>query len=547
MFSYIINLAILIGINAILAVTLNFILGYAGIFSLAHAIFFGIGAYTAAVAAMKFGADFAVATAAGMVVSGVISLALALPALRVRGEYFVAASLGLQMLAVTVFSEWKSVTGGIGGLIGIPPARLFGFDVSDPVLFLGLTLACLAVILLVIRALVRSSFGRSLKAIRDDETAASALGKNVALLKTLAVVVSSSFAAVAGSLFAFYLSFINVESFVLEVSVQIIAMVIIGGTGTLLGPVIGAVIVLLLPALLTYLPYLPPTEIGSIQQMIYGLAMVLLMIFRPSGLWGYGSDSRKTGRAMTGEILLQADNISKTFGGLKAVDDVSFALRAGIVTTLVGPNGAGKTTLFNAMTGHLVPDQGAVTFLGKSILGLPHWKVARLGIGRTFQDLKLFSHMTVLENVTTATEPGSWLWQTGGRAAKARAASASSARWRRRSCSDRRDARAVDLSYAERKFLSIARIMASGARLWLLDEPASGLDRSSYDRFLTVLRNEVKSGVTICIIEHNLDIVQGISDRIAFLDQGKLLAEGEPKTILSDPALAAIYFGERAA
>jgi branched-chain amino acid transport system permease protein len=296
MTTYIISLAILIGINAILAVTLNFILGYAGIFSLAHAIFFGIGAYTAAILAMKFGADFTVATAAGMLLSGVISLALALPALRVRGEYFVAASLGLQMLAITVFSEWKSVTGGIGGLIGIPSPRFLGFDVSDPVRFLALTIACLAVILIAIRALVRSSFGRSLKAIRDDETAASALGKNVALLKTLAVMVSAAFAAVAGSLFSFYLSFINVESFVLEVSVQIIAMVIIGGTGTLLGPVLGAVIVLLLPALLTYLPYLPPTEIGSIQQMIYGLAMVLLMIFRPSGLWGYGqSQERKRG------------------------------------------------------------------------------------------------------------------------------------------------------------------------------------------------------------------------------------------------------------
>jgi branched-chain amino acid transport system ATP-binding protein len=249
---------------------------------------------------------------------------------------------------------------------------------------------------------------------------------------------------------------------------------------------------------------------------------------------------------MSGEILFQADNISKTFGGLKAVNDVSFALRAGIVTTLVGPNGAGKTTLFNAMTGHLVPDQGSVTFLGKSILGLPHWKVARLGIGRTFQDLKLFSHMTVLENVTTATESGSWLWQTGGLASKAARIERIERALDATQLQPRRDTRAVDLSYAERKFLSIARIMASGARLWLLDEPASGLDRSSYDRFLTVLRNEVTSGVTICIIEHNLDIVQSISDRIAFLDQGKLLAEGEPKTILSDPALAAIYFGERA-
>jgi branched-chain amino acid transport system ATP-binding protein len=248
---------------------------------------------------------------------------------------------------------------------------------------------------------------------------------------------------------------------------------------------------------------------------------------------------------MDGEILLQATGISKTFGGLTAVDNVSFSLRAGIVTTLVGPNGAGKTTLFNAMTGHLVPDRGEVTWLGKSILGLPHWKIARLGIGRTFQDLKLFSHMTVAENVLTATEPGSWLWQTG----KAYSRAARSARVERAleatQLTKRRGSRAVDLSYAERKFLSIARIMASGARLWLLDEPASGLDRGSYERFLGVLRDEIKAGVTICIIEHNLDIVQSISDRIAFLDRGALLAEGDPKSILSDPALAAIYFGER--
>src|SRR5215470_20262485 len=153
MFNYIISLATLIGINAILAVTLNFILGYAGIFSLAHAIFFGIGAYTAAVMAMKFGADFTIATVAGMAVSGVISLALALPALRVRGEYFVAASLGLQMLAITVFSEWKSVTGGIGGLTNIPPASILGFKLTEPEQYLILSLACLIVTILIIRAL----------------------------------------------------------------------------------------------------------------------------------------------------------------------------------------------------------------------------------------------------------------------------------------------------------------------------------------------------------------------------------------------------------
>jgi branched-chain amino acid transport system permease protein len=287
MWAYAINLAVLISINAILAVTLNFILGYAGIFSLAHALFFGVGAYTATFVAMKFGAGFICATAAGMALSALISLALALPALRVRGEYFVAASLGLQMLAITVFTEWKSVTGGIGGLTNIPPARIAGFEIVQPEYFLALALTCLILVILFVRALVRSSFGRSLKAIRDDETAAATFGKNVAVIKTVAVVVSSALAAVAGSLYAFYVSFINVESFGLETSIQVMAMVIIGGTATLIGPVIGSVLILLLPAALSYLPSLPTTEIGSIQQIAYGVAMVLLMIYRPGGLWGF--------------------------------------------------------------------------------------------------------------------------------------------------------------------------------------------------------------------------------------------------------------------
>jgi len=189
----------LVGLTTIVGVGLNILLGLTGQISLGHVGFYAIGAYAVAILTANHGWNFWPALAVAMIVSGIAGGALALPALRVRGEYFVAASLGLQMLALTVFSEWKSVTGGIGGLIGIPPARLFGFDVSDPVAFLILTLACLAIILLVIRALVRSSFGRSLKAIRDDETAASALGKNVAFLKTLAVMVSSAFAAEARS------------------------------------------------------------------------------------------------------------------------------------------------------------------------------------------------------------------------------------------------------------------------------------------------------------------------------------------------------------
>jgi branched-chain amino acid transport system ATP-binding protein len=244
------------------------------------------------------------------------------------------------------------------------------------------------------------------------------------------------------------------------------------------------------------------------------------------------------------KILLETRGLAINFGGLKAVNDVSLVLREGIVTTLVGPNGAGKTTLFNLITGQLNPDAGDVEWLGQSIKGLPHWKIAQAGIGRTFQDLKLFNQMTVLENALAVTERGSWLWQRGGRAAARERLARAEDAIERVGLADRRHARAIDLAYAERKFLSIARILSSGARLWLLDEPASGLDPRSYERFLMLLRDQVDRGITICIIEHNLDIVKSISDRIAFLDQGCLLAEGDPQSILADPRLAAIYFGE---
>lgn len=286
MIAYLVNLATLVCINAILAITLNFIMGYAGIFSLAHAVFFGVGAYVAAFIALQWTDSLLLQLPAAMLIAGVISAALALPALRVRGDYFVAASLGFQVLAATVFSEWKSVTGGIGGLVGIPPASVAGHSFGDPVQFLGLAGVTLALVVVLTTAIVRSSFGRSLKAIRDSESAALAFGKNVALIKTLSVFYSTAICAVAGVLYADYLSFINVESFTIDASTLFMAMVIVGGIGTVWGPIVGAVLLTLLPAALTYLPFLPRTEIGSVQQMIYGLAMVLLMIFKPDGLLG---------------------------------------------------------------------------------------------------------------------------------------------------------------------------------------------------------------------------------------------------------------------
>ena len=290
MIAYAANLATLVAIFGILAATLNFIIGFAGIFSVAHAVFFGLGAYAGAQVALLLVPDALLACIVAAIVAGGLSLCLALPALRVRGEYFVAASLGLQMMATTLFSEAKAFTGGIGGLVAIPRPTVFGVEVG----VLPMALAALALILFLTARLQRGAFGRTLQSIRDAESAAEALGKNVAAAKTLAVAFACAGAGVGGALFALHLSFVNVESFTMDQSVLVMAMVIIGGTGTLWGPIVGAIILLSLPAGLAFVPFIPATEVGAVQQIIYGLAMTLLMIFRPAGLVGDLSKGRAT-------------------------------------------------------------------------------------------------------------------------------------------------------------------------------------------------------------------------------------------------------------
>ena len=253
-----------------------------------------------------------------------------------------------------------------------------------------------------------------------------------------------------------------------------------------------------------------------------------------------------TPQAMTPQAMtppLAVRGLAKHFGGLAAVQGVDLDLPAGLITALVGPNGAGKTTLFNLITGSLAPDAGDVLLDGARLGPTTPRQIARRGVARSFQDLRLFDHMSAGENVLAAIEPAAWFWQPGDAAARRAAAAAALADTGLTAVAG---ALAADLAYAERKFLSLARILATGARIWLLDEPASGLDPASRARFVALLRAAAARGVTVCLIEHNLDIVTELADRIVFLDQGRKLAEGAPEAILRDPALAAIYFGDRA-
>lgn len=283
MAAYIANMMVLLGIAIILASSLDLMVGYAGIFSVAHAVFYGVGAYTAAHVALGYTHSFLIATLAAMAVSGAVSFILAVPVLRVREEYFVVASIGFQIVASTIFTSWNSVTGGMGGLTGVPAARLLGWQMASPVDYMILTALCVAFVLTVIALLVHSPFGRALKAFRDDETAAIALGKDPLVLRVAATTLSGALAAIAGSIYAFYIAFVNPESFTLDYSVLLLAMVIIGGAGSMAGPIIGAVFITLFPALLTFMN-IPSQIIGPVQQIIYGGAIVLLMVFWPDGI-----------------------------------------------------------------------------------------------------------------------------------------------------------------------------------------------------------------------------------------------------------------------
>jgi branched-chain amino acid transport system permease protein len=284
MLAYITHLIVLTAVVAISASALNLLIGYTGVFSAAQAVFYGIGGYTGALVALHIGTSIFLAMAIAVVVSGVLSILLALPAARVTGEYFVVASLAFEVIGSTIFAQWSSVTGGPAGLIGIPRATVFGVELSSEQSYLWLSLACLVFVLLVLYGIAyHTPLGRSLAALRDDATAAQALGRNPFRLRLIAVVISGALAAIGGVIYASYVGFINADSFSVNESVLLLAMVILGGAGRISGPVIGAAIVTLFPALLDY-ANLPDALKGPIEQAIYGGVLVILMIVKPAGV-----------------------------------------------------------------------------------------------------------------------------------------------------------------------------------------------------------------------------------------------------------------------
>ncbi|MBI2202309.1 MAG: branched-chain amino acid ABC transporter ATP-binding protein/permease [Candidatus Rokubacteria bacterium] len=553
---------------SILGVSLNLLLGYAGLVSMAHGAFFGVGAYAAAIVSRDLGVPFPLTLVVAVAVTTAVAAAVTLPALRVYGEYLILLTLAFQMVIYGLMLSWTDLTAGRTGIAGIARPAVLGTPMTTPTQFLPLIAVLTAVAFAVAWRIGESPFGRVLKALRDDERATLAIGKSVLRYKVAVFAISGAFAGVAGGLFAHYQAFINPFSFTLDRSIFLVALVVLGGTANLLGTFVGAVLFVGLPEMLRFIQ-MRQDVVDAVRNVIFGGLLVLFMRFRPEGLVPEHSRLGRRRRpappppdvsgavviARTargdGATALVAQGLAKHFGGIRAAEDLSLTLPRGQVTALVGPNGAGKTTVFNLLTGFLPAETGTVTLEGRDVTRLAPWRAVRAGLARSFQDVRLFERMTVLDNVLVAIpdQPGERLgplFFAPGRVARAERDN------RERSLrylafvglAQRASDVAGALSFGEQKLVALARLLATEADVLLLDEPASGVDPQWVARILGLIRQCAEAGRTVCLVEHNLEAVLAVADHAYFMEAGRIIAEGPPERLMADARLAEIYFGK---
>ena len=469
-----------------------------------------------------------------MVISGVIAVVIGYPTLRLRGHYLAMATFALGLITYELSVEWIGLTQGYMGYAGIPPLGVGKYELtSDRQQLIALVLVLLLGVWIAHR-LRDSRFGRALRAIAGSEAAANALGIDIARYKLAAFVVAAVYASVAGSLFAHFIGFISPEVFGLSMVTLSFTMLYLGGIGTIWGPIIGAVIVSMLPELFRGLK--------ELQDIAYASVLILILIFFPKGLAALPGmlwrrrDEAKTGGRLT---LLSVSNVTKRFGGLLANDAISFEVPEKTVFAVIGPNGAGKTTLFNAISGFFPPTEGRIVFDGDDITGLPQRKIAARGLVRTYQLVQLFKDLTVAENV----QVGFHLVTRG-----AIGAALLRPRWVRE-----QEARIRDETHDLLAFVGPRRAgrharptpcpTASSAcsrsrarsprkpRLLLLDEPAAGLNPDETQALADTILRIRERGITVLLIEHDMSLVMRIAQHIVVLDFGKKIAEGTPDEI----------------
>lgn len=566
------NVINIILIYSILGISLNLVLGFSGMVSMAHAVYFGIAAYAVALLSASLGMGFVYAALIATVLAGLFAAVTAFPALRVRDEYLILLTLALQMIVSGVMDAWLSVTGGPSGIPGIPPISFGSLTLIDPVQLLPLLLAVTVVVFLIANRITRSSFGRALKAMRENESAAIAAGKNIVLLKVIVFGVSGIIAGVAGVLFAGAQGFIDPLSFNLDTSIMVIALVALGGAANLYGTIVGAVLILGLPELLTFFNVGSADTVSASRGIVFGLLLILFTRFRPQGIIPEKTFSQKRYLSRTSrpdfrsagippgqpevaqaQASLEAIGLNKRFGGVVTANDVNLVLKSGMVTALIGPNGAGKTTIFNLIAGALRPDSGRITVRGRDITTMPAWRRVPEGVGRSFQDVRIFENISVIDNVIVALpgQRGESLFDLFLKPSRVRRneqhnQSRAMDLLEQVGLNDKAFESAGDLSYGEQKLLAIARLVATGADILLFDEPAAGVDTVWASKMIEIIRALAQSGKAVCLVEHNLNVVRELADVVYFMNVGNIVTKGTPDEIMRNTELADIYFGQEA-
>ncbi|HEX7969350.1 MAG TPA: branched-chain amino acid ABC transporter ATP-binding protein/permease [Stellaceae bacterium] len=543
----------LVPIWAVLGLSWNILSGYTGLVSFGHASFFGLGAYTVTIALVRYDVTPWIGIPLGMVVGAIAAVVIGYPTFRLRGHYFALAMLAYPLALLYVF-EWLGYQEVPLPMKREAPAWYMQF--SDFRVYVALALALMVAAMLVSLVIERSRFGMSLVAIKQNEPAAEAAGIDTLAWKMRAIIVSGALAAAAGGLYAVILLVVTPDSvFGMLTSAQALVVTLFGGVGTLWGPVVGAAI--LIPVSETLQAELGDV-IPGIQGVVFGAAIVFVILLAPEGILWRLRDRLARRRAMPVEIdagvsvvlgtprqsrgqssipVLQVTQLSKSFGGLRAVQDVSFEVEEGAILGIIGPNGAGKTTLFNLLNGFLRPDQGRVTFAGRDLVGLKPNRVCRLGIGRTFQVVRSFARMSVLQNVIV----GAYVAAADGKEAHAAARAALS----RVGLSARADEIARGLSNRDLRLMELARALAGRPRLILMDEPLAGLGAGAVEDMLSVIQALAADGLTIVIIEHTMGAMVRLAHRFVVLNQGRVLAVGRPSEVTSDAAVIEAYLGKK--
>ncbi len=577
-------------IYAILAVSLNLLLGYAGQVSVAHAAFGAVGGYSMGYLVQLRHWNFIPAMLVGILIAFIVGMIVALPALKLSVEYLILLTLAVSSVILGILVASKSL-GGTYGLISINNIDLFGYHLGHKRDWLVPTSIGLAIIFAICWRIGESPYGRVLKGIREDGLVAQALGKNVFAYKVSVFAITSAMAGFAGALYSGLLGLATPGVYGFNFSLTVFAVVIFGGMANLWGSVYGAVIIVLLDPFLQRVLKMKAERAFVVQLIVYGIALTILMKVRPQGLFPEGSRPirRLRGRAPgvvrveMGEdwvpdtkvsikegdhepthseqgvredrwqhapVVLQARGISKSFGGIVAAENLDIDLRKGTITALVGPNGAGKTTVFNLLTGFIRPDSGSVVLNGQELVGRTPDAVARLGLVRTFQDVRLIQRVSCLSNVMLAVQeqPGEHLvplFTPGSIAARGEEETREKAMgWLRFvGMADFADLPAGALSYGQSKLLSLARVLATEADVLLLDEPASGIDTKWVDTMLDLIEAVREQGRTVCIVEHNLHVVGRLADHTYFMELGRITAQGTIDELTSSERLAEAYFG----